>query len=343
MKSNNTILVCGGAGYIGAHVTRALTQAGRSAVVFDDLSTGHRPAVPDTIPFIHGSVGDADLLKQTFKEHGIAAVIHLCACSLVGESVRDPLKYYRNNVANGLVLLQTMHSSDIRTIVFSSTAATYGNPQFSPLTEDHPTCPVNPYGSSKLAFERMLHDFGQAYGLRWIALRYFNAAGAAPDGTIGEDHRPETHLIPLVLKAALRLKHPELADSLPARLQVFGSDYPTPDGTCLRDYIHVCDLSDAHLLALDHLDAGKFSGVFNLGNGSGFSVMQVIDACRNVTGLDIPYDLADRRPGDPPELVSDSSLARSALAWTPNFPDLESIVRDAWKFHQQFPTGFSKP
>lgn len=343
MRTDNTILVCGGAGYIGAHVTHAMLQAGHSAVVIDDLSTGHRSSLAQAVPFIHGSVGDRDILAQAFEQHPITAVVHLCASSLVGESVRLPLKYYRNNVANGLVLLETMLAHDIRTIVFSSTAAIYGNPQFSPLTEEHPTNPVNPYGWSKLVFEQMLHDCGRAHGLRWIALRYFNAAGAAADGSIGEDHCPESHLIPLVLKAALALKHPELRKSLPPKLDVYGSDYPTPDGTCVRDYIHVCDLSNAHLLALNHLTAEKPSGVFNLGNGSGFSVMQVIDACRHVTGLDIQYQSADRRPGDPPELISDSSLARSTLGWIPESPDLETIVRNAWNFHQRFPTGFSTP
>ena len=343
MKTDNAILVCGGAGYIGAHVVQALVQTGRPVVVIDDLSTGHRPSLPQAVPFIQGSVADRNLLKNIFDEHSITAVVHLCASSLVGESVQDPLKYYRNNLANGLVLLETMLAHDIRTIVFSSTAAVYGNPQFSPLTEDHPTCPVNPYGWSKLTFERMLHDFGLAYGLRWLALRYFNAAGASADATIGEDHRPETHLIPMVLKAALRLTHPELQDSLPKQLQVFGSDYPTTDGTCVRDYIHVCDLADAHLLALDYLMADKPSAVFNLGNGSGFSVKQVIQTCRDVTGLAIEYQLADRRPGDPPELISDSSLARSELGWTPARADLQTIVRTAWNFHQQFPSGLSTP
>ena len=340
MKTNDTILVCGGAGYIGAHVTHALVQAGHSAIVIDDLSTGHKSSVAQAVPFIRGSVGDHDLLEKVFDEHSITAVVHLCASSLVGESVLEPLKYYRNNVANSLVLLETMLAHDVRTIVFSSTAAVYGQPQFSPLTEEHPTHPVNPYGWSKLAFERMLHDFGLAYGLRWIALRYFNAAGAAADGSIGEDHRPESHLIPLVLKAALALEHPDLRKSLPPKLQVYGSDYPTPDGTCVRDYIHVCDLSDAHLLALDHLTAKKPSGIFNLGNGSGFSVKQVIDTCRSVTGSDIQYQLADRREGDPAELISDSALARSTLGWTPRSPDLQAIVKSAWNFHQRFPSGF---
>jgi len=346
MSKPDTILVCGGAGYIGAHVVRALIEANRPVVIIDDLSTGHKALAADSAAFVQGSIGDRALLDNVFTEHRITAVVHLCASSLVGESVRNPLKYYRNNVANGLVLLEAMLAHDIRSIVFSSTAAVYGHPQSSPVTEDHPTCPVNPYGWSKLTFEQMLHGCELAHGLRWIALRYFNAAGAAEDAdkkNIGEDHRPESHLIPLVLKAALGIKHPKLQKSLPGKLQVFGSDYPTPDGTCVRDYIHVCDLADAHVLALDRLAAGKASGVFNLGNGSGFSVKQVIQTCRDVTGLDIQYELADRRPGDPPELVSDSARAKSELGWTPGRPDLETIVRSAWNFHQHFPHGFSNP
>ena len=339
MKTDNVILVCGGAGYIGAHVVRALIAAGHSTVVIDDLSTGHKASVPDSVPLICGSVGDRVLLDGVFAQYPIKAVIHLCASSLVAESVQEPLKYYRNNVANGLVLLESMLAHDIRTIVFSSTAAVYGHPQFTPLTEDHPTCPVSPYGWSKLTFEQMLHDFGLAYGSRWVSLRYFNAAGAAADGSIGEDHQPESHLIPLVLKAALRIEHQELAERLPETLKVFGSDYPTPDGTCVRDYIHVCDLAYAHLLALDYLQAGKTSAVFNLGNGSGFSVKEVIQACRTVTGLPIEYEIAERRPGDPPELVSDSSLAQRELGWTAAHPDLDQIVRSAWSFHQRFPCG----
>ena len=341
MKTSNAILVCGGAGYIGAHVVRALVAAGHSTAVIDDLTTGHKDSVPDSVPFIHGSIGNRTLLDEVLNRYPIKAVVHLCANALVGESVRDPLKYYRNNVSNGLVLLEAMLAHDIRTIVFSSTAAVYGNPQFTPLTEAHPTCPVNPYGWSKLIFERMLQDFGVAYGLRWVALRYFNAAGAAVDGSIGEDHKPESHLIPLVLKAALRIKHPNLEASLPQTLKVFGSDYPTPDGTCVRDYIHVCDLAGAHLLALDHLEAGRDSAAFNLGNGAGFSIKEVIQTCRDVTSLPIQYEMSDRRPGDPAELISDSAHARRELGWAPSHPDLDEIVRSAWHFHQRFPRGVS--
>ena len=339
MNANKSILVCGGAGYIGAHVVRALIEAGHNPIVIDDLSTGHASTIPPAVPFIRGSIGDRPLLDQLFSQYHINAVVHLCASILVSESVQNPRKYYRNNVANGLVLLEAMLDRNVHTIVFSSTAAVYGNPQFSPLTEDHPTVPINPYGQTKLTFEHMLHDFGQAHNLRWIALRYFNAAGALPDANIGEDHHPESHLIPLVLNAALGIKHPDLADTLPIALKVFGSDYPTPDGTCLRDYIHVCDLANAHLLALDHLNADGESMPLNLGNGAGFSVKQVIQTCKAVTGLGIEYELADRRPGDSPELISDPALAKKVLGWTPEFTDLTAIVKTAWDFHQRFPKG----
>jgi len=340
MKNDSTILVCGGAGYIGAHVVQALIKADRSIVVIDDLSTGHQALVPDSIPFIRGSIGDRALLEEVFKQYSIKVVVHLSASSLVAESVRDPLKYYRNNVGNGLVLLEAMLAHDVRTIVFSSTAAVYGDPQFSPLTEEHSTSPVNPYGWTKLTVEQMLRDFGLAYGLRWVALRYFNAAGAPADGSIGEDHHPESHLIPLVLKAALKIKHPDLSGTLPGSLKVFGSDYPTPDGTCVRDYIHVCDLADAHLLALDYLSDNGQSVALNLGNGDGFSVKEVIETCKTVTQLPIEYELADRRPGDSPELISDSARARKVLGWRPKLADLSGIVQNAWNFHQRFPQGF---
>ena len=340
MKTDQAVLICGGAGYIGAHVVQSLINAEREVIVIDDLSTGHLAAVPDSVVWVHGSVGDREKLDAIFKQYHVKMVVHLCASSLVGESVRNPLKYYRNNVCNGLVLLETMLAHNIRTIVFSSTAAVYGQPQSLPLTENHPTRPVNPYGCSKLTFEYMLHDLGLAYDLCWVALRYFNAAGADPDGRIGEDHQPESHLIPLVLKAALRIQHPELADRLPKILRVFGSDYPTPDGTCVRDYIHVCDLADAHLLALDYLQAGKTSAVFNLGNGVGFSVKQVIEVCRKITSLPIKYESAPRRPGDPAELVSDSLLVQRELGWKPARSDLDSIIRSAWNFHQRYPSGF---
>ncbi len=340
MKTDKTILVCGGAGYIGAHVVRALIEAGRNPVVIDDLSTGHAAALPQSVPLVCGSIGDRPLLNEVFSRYPTEAVVHLCASILVSESVRDPLKYYRNNVGNGLVLLEAMLAHDVRTIVFSSTAAVYGDPQFSPLTEEHPTAPVNPYGWTKLTFERMLHDFGSAYDLHWVALRYFNAAGALPDASIGEDHHPESHLIPLVLKAALKIRHPDLSNALPGSLKVFGSDYPTPDGTCVRDYIHVCDLADAHLLALDYLSDNGQSVALNLGNGAGFSVKEVIETCKTVTALPIEYELADRRPGDSPELISDSARAKRTLGWRPKLTQLSGIIQSAWNFHQRFPQGF---
>lgn len=340
MKTDNTILVCGGAGYIGAHVVRALVDLGRNPVVIDDLSTGHASALPESVPFVCGSIGDRALLDELFSQHRIEAVVHLCANSLVGESVENPAKYYRNNVSNGLVLLEAMLEHDVRAIVFSSSAAIYGSPEFSPLTEEHPAAPINPYGWTKLMVEQMMRDFEKAYGLRWVALRYFNAAGALPDGSIGEDHQPESHLIPLVLKAGLKMKQPELSGALPSSLKVFGSDYPTPDGTCVRDYIHVCDLADAHLLALDYLSDDGPSVALNLGNGAGFSVKEVIETCKTVTDLPIVYELADRRAGDPPELISDSTQARKLLGWKPKLAHLSEIVQNAWNFHQRFPQGF---
>jgi len=340
MIDKQTVLVCGGAGYIGSHVVRCLLEKGRQVLVLDNLSTGHSLAVPKDVLLIKGSIGQADLLEKVFAEHRVKAVVHLCARSLVGESVGDPLGYYENNICQGWVLLRSMVDCGVQKMVFSSTAAVYGNPQVIPLTEDHPTQPLNPYGFSKLAFERMLVDCGSAYGLRWVALRYFNAAGSMPDGSIGEDHRPESHLIPLVLKAALKIKHPELAESFPDDLRVFGSDYPTPDGTCIRDYIHVCDLAEAHLLALDYLDSGRESAVMNLGNGRGFSVKQVIQACREITGMPIECELSPRRPGDPAVLVSDSVRATRELGWQPRYNKLSEIISSAWDFHRRFPRGF---
>ncbi len=340
MKNDQTILVCGGAGYIGAHVVRALIEAGRNPLVIDDLSTGHASSLPESVSLIRGSIGERALLDKLFSQYRIEAVVHLCASSLVGESVENPAKYYRNNVGNGLVLLEAMVEHHVRTIVFSSSAAVYGNPEFSPLTEAHPTAPINPYGWTKLIVEQMLRDFENAHSLRWVALRYFNAAGALPDGSIGEDHQPESHLIPLVLKAALKMKQPELSGDLPSSLKVFGSDYPTPDGTCVRDYIHVCDLADAHLLALDYLANGGESLALNLGNGTGFSVKEVIETCKTVTGLPIQYELADRRAGDPPELLSDSTQAHTVLGWKPKLADLSQIAQSAWDFHQRFPRGY---
>ena len=331
--SQSVVLVCGGAGYIGSHVVRSLIEAGRTPVVVDDFSAGHRQAVPDGVTVCEASVGDRAALDGVFAAHDVAAVMHFCAHTYVGESVTDPRKYYRNNVANGLTLLEAMLDHDVRRFVFSSTAAVYGLPENVPIDEDSPIAPINPYGATKAMFERVLADFDAAYGLRWTALRYFNAAGAMPDGSIGEDHDPETHLIPLVLAAA--------AGDRPA-LKVFGDDYDTPDGTCVRDYVHVLDLAAAHVAALDYLAAGGAPVAMNLGNGAGFSVLEIIDACRRVTGLEIPYESAPRRAGDPPTLVAKSDRARETLAWHPTYTDIDAIVETAWTWRQSHPNGYGE-
>ena len=325
------VLVCGGAGYIASHVIRSLIEAGRTPVVVDDLSTGHRAAVPGGVSFHDASVGDRAALDEVFAAHEIGAVMHFCAHTYVGESVSDPRKYYRNNVANGLTLLEAMLDHDVRRIVFSSTAAVYGLPDVVPIDEDSPIAPINPYGATKAMFERVLADAERAYGLQWAALRYFNAAGAMPDGSVGEDHRPETHLIPLALAAA----------GGGAALKVFGNDYDTPDGTCVRDYIHVLDLAAAHVSALDYLAAGEPSMAMNLGNGAGFSVLGIIDACRRVTGLEIGCEPAPRRAGDPPTLVAKSDRARTALAWKPEYTEIDAIVETAWTWRQSHPDGYA--
>lgn len=320
-----TILVVGGAGYIGAHMLRALRRAGYPVVVLDDLSRGHREMVADCV-FIQGDLGDQALLGKLFRDQPIAAVMHFAAWSLVGESVEKPLAYYRNNVARTAELLDAMLAHGVKRFIFSSTAAVYGEPEHTPIAEDHPCRPTNPYGATKLAVERMLADCAVAHDLRYVALRYFNAAGADPAGGIGEKHDPETHLIPLAL---------EVAAGRRAALRVFGSDYPTPDGTCLRDYVHVNDLAQAHLLALERLLSGGGSGIYNLGNSHGYSVREVIEAARAVTGKPIPALEAERRPGDPAILVADSSKARKELGWSPEFEDLRAIIETAWAWHSR--------
>ena len=322
-----TILVVGGAGYIGAHAARALETAGYDALVFDNLSTGHAEFLRFGRHVI-GDLADRAALDAVFRSNDIAGVMHFAALIFVGESVSDPAKYYRNNVAHTLNLLECMRDHDVRRCIFSSSCATYGLPEKLPLTESHPLAPMNPYGRTKLNVEWMLEDFAHAYGLTYSALRYFNAAGAAPkdqDARIGEWHEPETHLVPLVLQAAL--------DDTKA-IDIFGTDYETRDGTCIRDYIHVCDLADAHLLALQRLFAGEASSVFNLGNGQGYSVREVIDCARKVTGREIAVREAPRRPGDPPVLVGDARKAAHELGWKPRFADLESIIRTAWEWEQ---------
>ena len=323
------VLVTGGAGYIGSHMVKALLRAGHTLTVLDNLSTGHADAVRGS-DMVRGDLLSREDSEALLRGRTFDAVMHFAACCYVGESVQNPGKYYRSNVLGTLNLLEAMHATGVTRLVFSSSCATYGDPVATPLSESHPQNPVNPYGMTKLVAERAMADYGAAYGLRTIALRYFNAAGCDPDGELGERHDPETHLIPLVLAEALRVKK----GGRPADtgLRVNGDDYPTADGTCVRDYVHVSDLCAAHLLALDRLDAGKVTGfeAFNLGNQRGHSVKEVIEACRRVTGLDIRYTVGARRPGDPPALVADSRRAREALGWAPRYEALDDIVRTAW-------------
>lgn len=323
------ILVTGGAGYVGSHAARWLARAGHDVWIYDNLSVGHRAAaLPGKL--IVGELADEARLQAVLKEQAIEAVMHFAAFALVGESVVEPAKYYRNNVAATLSLLEAMRAAEVNKLVFSSTTATFGAPDRIPIIEDQPQLPINPYGFSKLVVERVLADYAHAYGLSYACLRYFNAAGASPDGDMGEDHMPESHLIPIVLQVALGQRQ---------QITIFGDDYPTPDGTCIRDYVHVDDLAQAHLLALQKLAPGK--GLhFNLGTGRGYSVRQVVDACRKATGHPIPEVLGPRRPGDPPELVSDSTRAKIELGWNPKYPDIESIVATAWKWHQSHPKGY---
>ncbi len=327
MTNQSMILVTGGAGYIGSHAVLALQQAGYDVLVLDNLSNGHRELVEGLqVKLVVGDISDRPLLDELFATHPIAAVMHFAAYIAVGESVTDPGKYYHNNVAGTLTLLEAMVFASINQLVFSSTCALYGNPKFVPITEDHPQDPISPYASSKQMVERILADFDLAYGLKSVRFRYFNAAGADPGGLLGEDHQPETHLIPLVLLAALGKVE---------TLSIFGTDYSTADGTCVRDYIHVSDLAQAHVLGLKYLQNGGKSDVFNLGNGSGFSVREVIEAAQTVTQRQIKVTERERRPGDPPVLVGSSDKAQKILGWQPQYPDLETILTHAWQWHQQ--------
>lgn len=318
------LLVCGGAGYVGSHVARVLDARGHRVTVLDNLSTGHAEAVRWG-PLIQADILDVDSLETAFHGQRFDAVLHFCARSLVGESVSAPYDYYENNVVGTLNLLRVMRRHAVDRIVFSSTAAVFGNPVAALIDEDHPKAPINPYGASKLMVERMLADAAHAYGLRSVCLRYFNAAGAAAEDGIGESHEPETHLIPNLLRALINPAAP---------LKVFGQDYPTPDGTCVRDYVHVLDLADAHVRALDHMESGPGAHAFNLGNGTGFSVMQVIRAAERVTGLPVPFEHAPRRAGDPPVLVAASQRAREVLGWSPVYTDIEDVLRTAWDWHR---------
>ncbi|MBX3294980.1 MAG: UDP-glucose 4-epimerase GalE [Acidobacteria bacterium] len=324
-----SILVTGGAGYIGSVTVEALRRRGQKVVVIDNLVYGHRNAVDASVPFYEGDIGDKELVSRIIAEHSVTACMHFSAYAYVGESVQQPQKYFQNNVRQTLDLLDVLLEHNVKQIVFSSTCATYGEPQCTPIDEQHPQQPTNPYGWSKLMIERVLEAYSAAYGLRYVALRYFNASGAT--ATRGEDHFPETHLIPLVLFAALgKLSH----------ISVFGTDYPTPDGTAIRDYIHVSDLAEAHLLALDHLDNGGGSDAFNLGNGSGFSVNEVIAAARSVTGREINVANAPRRPGDPSKLIANAEKAVRILGWQPKITGIEEIIASAWKWHTEHPEGY---
>ena len=319
-----TILVIGGAGYIGSHMVKGLLDQGIGVVVLDDLSTGYRDLLTGG-EFIQGSLGDAALLDRLFSDYQVDAVMHFAAFSLVGESVVNPLKYYRNNLARTVELLDAMIRHGVRRFIFSSTAAVYGEPTAIPITEDQPCKPTNPYGATKLAVERMLQDCDAAHGLKYISLRYFNAAGAHESGTIGEMHQPESHLIPLILKVATGERK---------NISIFGTDYPTADGTCLRDYIHVNDLARAHLLALEALMGGKGSNVYNLGNSCGFSVREVIELSRKITGYPIPVVETARRAGDPAVFVASSDKIRRELGWQPKYEDLQTIIETAWNWHK---------
>ena len=325
-----SILVTGGAGYIGSHCVAALIDRGVDVVVVDDLSKGHKTSLKGGRLYV-GSVADKKFLQNVFEQESIEAVIHFAAFSLVGESMNIPEAYFRNNVTAGLSLIETMIEFKVPYLVFSSTAATFGEPERVPIEEHDRQVPTNPYGESKLIVEHMLKWCDQAHGLKYCALRYFNVAGARPDGSIGEDHRPETHLIPLILQVAQGKRE---------KLSLFGTDYPTKDGTCIRDYIHVDDLIDAHILALDYLRAGNPSTAFNLGNGQGFSNREIIEAARRVTGHPIPVSEEDRRPGDPAVLIASSQKAMDVLGWAPKYTNVEDIISTAWNWHSTHPNGY---
>ena len=319
------ILIVGGAGYIGSHIVSELKGSRHKIYVYDNLSTGNIEAVPEDIHFFEGDIRDGDFLRHIMQEYQIDAVMHFAACSLVGESMQQPDKYYNNNILGTLSLLNAMRSAQVDKIIFSSTAAVYGQPEQMPITEDTPCCPTNVYGRTKLAIEWALRDYAHAYGLKFVALRYFNAAGASMDASIGEAHPVETHLIPLILQSLQGKKS----------MKVFGDDYPTTDGTCVRDYIHVVDLARAHVLALEYLERGGDSGVYNLGSQQGFSVLEIIRAVEEVTGQKVCYDIAPRRPGDPAVLIAGHEKSQAELGFTPTHSDLATIIKTAWQWHSK--------
>ena len=325
------ILVCGGAGYIGSHTVRRLLAAGEEVIIADNLSTGHRAAINPAVKFYECDIRDKDALKKIFAAEKIEAVFHFAAFIEAGESVVKPLKYFNNNVCGMQILLEAMVEGGVDKIIFSSSAAVYGEPERIPIDEGDATKPVNPYGDSKLIMEMMMRRVSAANGIKFVSLRYFNASGAIEDGSIGEDHHPETHLIPLVLQVPLGKRD---------HITIFGTDYPTPDGTCIRDYIHVADLASAHLCALNYLRGGGESNFFNLGTGRGFSVREIIDAAEKVTGRKIKTVLGSRRPGDPARLIASGQKAREILNWTPLFDDVEKIISTAWNWHSAHPNGY---
>lgn len=326
-----SILVCGGAGYIGSHTVRQLLAAGEQVIIADNLSTGHRAAVNPDVKFYECDIRDKDALKKIFAAHEVEAVFHLAAYIEAGESVVKPLKYFNNNVYGMQVLLEAMTECGVDKIIFSSSAAVYGEPERIPIDESDATCPTNPYGETKLIMEKIMRWVSAAHGVRYVSLRYFNASGAIEDGSIGEDHHPETHLIPLILQVPLGKRD---------HITVFGTDYPTPDGTCIRDYVHVLDLAAAHVCALNYLRGGGASNYFNLGSGSGFSVKQIIDAAEKVTAQKIKTELGDRRAGDPARLIASGDKARKILGWAPRFDDVEKIIATAWNWHHTHPKGY---
>ncbi|MBR2485095.1 MAG: UDP-glucose 4-epimerase GalE [Clostridia bacterium] len=326
------ILVTGGAGYIGSHTVRELRERGMDVVVYDNLSTGHIESIGDT-PFVKGDLFDVELLRKTFREYGVDSVIHFAAYSLVGESMVNPAKYYHNNVAGTLALLDAMLAENVKYLVFSSSAATYGDCGDGLITENSPQNPTSVYGQTKLMMEQFMQDYDKAYGMKYVALRYFNAAGAHASGEIGEAHNPESHLIPLIL---------QVSNGKREQINIFGDDYPTHDGTCIRDYIHITDLADAHIKALEYLKNGGKSTYYNLGNGNGFSVKEVIDTVEKVVGSPVKKQVVERRPGDPASLVASSEKIQKELGWKPKYDTLDSIVASAWKWHSTHPDGFNK-
>ncbi|MBU8786198.1 MULTISPECIES: UDP-glucose 4-epimerase GalE [Bacillus] len=328
-----SVLVLGGAGYIGSHAVYQLIDKGESVVIVDNLETGQRKAVHPEAHFYEGDVRDIDFLRSVFQKEQIDDVIHFAANSLVGESMKHPLKYFDNNVYGTQVLLQVMIEYGVKNIVFSSTAAVYGEPESVPITEEMPAVPTSTYGETKLIMEKLIKRTDEAHGINYVSLRYFNVAGARETGDIGEDHRPETHLVPIILQTTLGQR---------SHITIFGGDYDTPDGTCIRDYVHVEDLIDAHLLALDYLRNGGKSDVFNLGSSRGFSVKEMIDAARTVTGREIPANIGDRRAGDPSILIAGSSKAKRVLGWKPSRTSVAKIIEDAWKWHSSHPHGYGK-